>query len=243
MSILKTKIKSALKRMSRGTDHLATEGLFGYDAFADIAHFLRDRHQPVLFDVGANVGQTTLELAKRLPAGKIYSFEPVDECFQKLCRATASLPNVQCELCALSDENGTAKVHVTCEREGSSLLSLTGDTLGRWRWTSPDFATDVPVLRLDRFCADHSIDHIDLLKLDVQGAERKVLDGAGDMLQPAKVEFVFAEVLFRQYYEGQAYFHQVYERLQTRGYRLVGLYKLCRNENHRLDFCDALFAG
>ncbi len=68
------------------------------------------------------------------------------------------------------------------------------------------------------------------------------MDGAGDLLQPSKVCLVYCEVLFTEYYEGQACFHEIYEQLRNKGYRLVGLYTLNRDESRHLTWCDALFA-
>ncbi len=100
MSALKSRIRAILERMLRRTNHSLVRGLFGYDAFADIELMLRGRQSPVLFDIGANIGQTAAEFASRWPNSQIYAFEPIDECFRSLRSATARFPNVSCERCA-----------------------------------------------------------------------------------------------------------------------------------------------
>jgi hypothetical protein len=85
--------------------------------------------------------------------------------------------------------------------------------------------TTVRVLTLDRFCADHAINKIDLLKIDTQGYELKVLEGAQGLLSRSSIPLIYLEVCFVPYYQDQPLFQQVYEYMYDRHYRLVGLYE------------------
>ena len=62
----------------------------------------------------------------------------------------------------------------------------------------------VPSMRLSTFCREHQIDHIHLLKIDVQGAESRVLKGAGDALN--FTDCIILEIMFYDYYEHQGSF-------------------------------------
>jgi hypothetical protein len=52
----------------------------------------------------------------------------------------------------------------------------------------------VPTVRLDNFCADRGVEHIDLLKIDIQGNEHQALAGAAELLRTGRVETIFMEL-------------------------------------------------
>jgi hypothetical protein len=83
---------------------------------------------------------------------------------------------------------------------------------------------DVRVVTLDQFCAEHQIDRIDLLKVDAQGFELRVLNGARQLIERVAVPVIFLEVCFVRIYENQPLFPELYQYLFDRGYRLVWLY-------------------
>jgi len=81
---------------------------------------------------------------------------------------------------------------------------------------------------------------VDLLKIDVQGAELMTLRGAEQTLR--RVRFLLAEVSFTPLYEGSCVFGQVYDFLYARGYRLLSLQEGFRGHNGELLQGDALFS-
>ena len=97
-----------------------------------------------------------------------------------------------------------------------------------------------PVRRLDQLCRECGfMGRIDLLKLDVQGAEGMVLEGARETLP--RVRAVWTEVSFRPLYEGSITFCGVYDLFRTAGFHLVALEDGCRAVNGELLQADALF--
>ena len=89
---------------------------------------------------------------------------------------------------------------------------------------------------LDRFCAAHAIDRIDVLKLDIQGGELAALRGAEGLLRGAAIRLVVAEVNFVPLYRDMPLFWDVAAYLRGLGYELHGLFDL----HHRLDGSGAL---
>ena len=101
----------------------------------------------------------------------------------------------------------------------------------------------MPITTLDEFCAEHEINYIDLLKLDVQGYELKILAGAKHLLETKRITLLFTEVNFVPLYANQAYFHQVYQFLLGEGFQLVSFYNQTHREGPELNWADALFVN
>ena len=101
------------------------------------------------------------------------------------------------------------------------------------------------ITTLNSFCGTNHIDRIDLIKIDTQGYELKVLKGADKIISPTFARAVYVEVLFVELYEAQPYFLDIYKVLSERGFRLVGFYNIFRSVQspHFLLWCDALFVS
>jgi FkbM family methyltransferase len=96
------------------------------------------------------------------------------------------------------------------------------------------------VLPLDRICSESGfVETIDLLKLDVQGAEGMVLEGARETLR--QVTAVWTEVSFRPLYEGSITFTEIYDFFYRADFHLVSLNDAYRGVNGELLQADALF--
>jgi FkbM family methyltransferase len=234
--------KALLRRALRAAGFEILRTRVGLDPDQDLVRLVGTTAKTI-FDVGANVGQTATTLAALFPAAAIHSFEPNRDVFSTLEENVRNLPAVACHPIALSDEDAFGTLHVTRGSEGSSLLPLAGDVgelkLGEWTVASEE--QQVEIRRLDSFCAAHGITTIDILKIDTQGNDLEVLQGAGAMLAPSTIRTIFCEVLFAPLYEEQCFFDDVYRLLTGRGYRLVGFYNESRDGAHRLMWCDALF--
>ncbi|HEX8282420.1 MAG TPA: FkbM family methyltransferase [Pyrinomonadaceae bacterium] len=154
------------------------------------------REGMTVFDVGANVGELTLLFSRFVGAsGSVHAFEPTGRGFEKLetiCRA-ASLRNVRLNRLALAEEEGAVSLHV-----------YDGDYLS---WTTraarplEDYGIDVkpasveeaPATTADLYCEQAGVAEIDLLKIDVEGAELQVLVGARRLLDERRVRCVTFE--------------------------------------------------
>jgi FkbM family methyltransferase len=198
-----------------------------------------------MFDVGANVGQTALALAGRFPNANIYSFEPDPLPYSQLIATTRALSRIKALSVALGERDGAAASLFRAENAaGNSLLKFDAraEPYVFGEWIRPRDQIAIEIKRLDSFCREHGIRSINFLKIDTQGAESRVLDGAGDLLLPHVINVILAEVLFVPLYEGQASFIEVYDRLTSPGYRLVDFDNKARRPDVTLTWCDALFA-
>jgi hypothetical protein len=77
----------------------------------------------------------------------------------------------------------------------------------------------VPTVSLDRFCEEHSIDHINLLKLDIQGNEHRALAGARRMLRAGRIGTIFTELNWAGDNAATCPATESIRALETAGYR------------------------
>ncbi len=176
----------------------------------------------IVLDVGANEGQTALGLNEAFRDIQVHSFEPVAATFSKLERNIASFSNISAHHLALGATCGSANMLVG---ENPFL-----NRLDSGKTASNDFnaSESVPIQTIDAFCLEHAIAHVNLLKIDVEGAEPAVIQGATNMLTEGKVDFAFVEIGFDALDAGHAYAPEVIRLLNERGLRLYGIYDYCR---------------
>ena len=180
----------------------------------------------VLADVGVRWGFEPRWTALA-PAARLIGFDAdADEC-AALRRRHAGLPRVEFAPVALSDRAGTQTLHVTREPAASSLLEPDPDVLRRrrgMRAMRPAGTVEVETETLDAWARRSGVDRIDVLKLDVQGAELAVLRGAGALLDAVRA--LDLEVEFNPIYRAQPLFADVDAFLRARGFVLWRLGEL-----------------
>ena len=132
---------------------------------------------PTIIDAGANVGIATLFFHMRFPEARIVCIEPDPDNFELLRRNVASLPGVHVVNAALSDTSGTV-----------GWQAGPAGYAGRIEHSA---TRKVRALTLADLLRDHGIEHVDILKVDVEGAENMVLQDAA-VLQ--KVDCIMLEL-------------------------------------------------
>ncbi len=153
-----------------------------------VARYLETTPQGIVFDVGANVGDYASELIPRLgDRVKIYCFEPSKETFAALSQRFAGSPAV--ELCnfGLSDREGRSLLYAHPTESG--LASLYHRQLGH---TGKELrpGEHIHLRRLDDVCRERGIEHIQFLKLDVEGHELSVLRGGEHLLEANAIDLI-----------------------------------------------------
>jgi hypothetical protein len=101
----------------------------------------------------------------------------------------------------------------------------------------------VKATTIDEFCDKEGIDHIMILKMDMQGGELLALEGAKKKLTRKAISLIFLELLFVPLYIGQAEYHQVCGLLAKFGYRLFDMYNCTYDSSGKIKWCDGLFVG
>jgi FkbM family methyltransferase len=154
------------------------------------------REGMTVFDVGANVGELTLLFSRFVGAsGSVHAFEPTGRVFERLetvCRA-ASLRNVQLNRLALAENEGPVSLHVYDDDYLSWTTRAVRPLEDYGIDVKPLAIEEVPATTLDLYCERSGVAEIDLLKVDVEGAEFQVLTGAQQMLREQRVRCVTFE--------------------------------------------------
>ncbi len=187
----------------------------GINLHVDLQRIFRGRVPKVIFDVGANVGQTALEFSAVFPTTLIYSFEPISSTYSKLVGNVADMPNIVPHKIALGVENAIVKMESVSESGSNRILSANEHTLD-----CP--FEEVNIERLDEFCYRNGLFDIDLLKIDCEGHDLQVLIGSGELLDKG-ISCVYCEVNFRR--DGRhADFFAIESFLSQKNYTLYAFY-------------------
>lgn len=188
----------------------------GIDMFADLDTYLPHTRIATVFDVGANVGQSARRYAEEFPAAIIHSFEPVAGTFAQLA---SSVPGrVRCHQIALG---ATADVGSMVKQGKTEMFYLLGD-----RPAPPSAALEqVSIDTLDNFCERHDIQRIDLLKIDTEGSDMAVLQGAERLLREQRVGIIQVEASMNSGNRHHVSFGAFMTHLEANGYRLFGIYE------------------
>lgn len=150
----------------------------------------------VVFDVGANIGQYAL-LASKLVGerGQVYAFEPSPEVLAKLQENIRlnSAENIEVVAKAVTAESGMMQFYTANEQGNQGVGSLLPAEEYRAHTRSAE-SIEVEALSLDDFCEAQGIEHVDFLKIDVEGFDLEVLKGAEKLMERNPDLVVFSEV-------------------------------------------------
>jgi FkbM family methyltransferase len=211
------------------------------DAF-DTQRSLINLEHPIIFDVGAYIGDVTAKYRSMYPKATIFAIEPSPDSIMKLSDRFKNDPRVYPNKIALSHVNGSHTLNQNTDPRSNSLLEADAEGVKYWGNDAPRKVTSILVetTTLDLFAQRSSIDHIDILKLDVQGYETYVLAGAIDMLSWKAISLIYMEVLLSPMYIYQEDFDDIIVWLRQYGYRLLGLFNPVMNGG-RIICADAIF--
>ena len=176
----------------------------------------------IALDVGANIGVYSVLLSRLCgPEGKVWAFEPVPDTYWRL-RETLALNRC---------ENVTAVQAAVCERSASIKMNLFEPQFAEWNslgtpsMSAPDGTTvsprttvEVPAHSLDQFCDAKRIERINFLKVDVEGFELSVFQGAKRLLENHQVDYICFEISKEPLKGAGIESRTVFEALEIHGY-------------------------
>jgi FkbM family methyltransferase len=226
MKILTPRIATflAATRCSSGLNLLTTYlsilqgkgGGSGWDSGETLIPFkvLSLRDCPIVVDCGANLGAWTDGLRRRLghDRGRWLLVEPFKEYADKL----RDIGNVSVIEAAVGEEAAIMQLYIPDRPSGWMSLHPRGDSFAR---NDRFFARDVQVLRIDDLLRERQVDHVDFLKMDLEGHELFALRGARDYLQQGRIsalsfEFGSANV------NSRTFFRDFWDLLTPLGYEI-----------------------
>ena len=213
------------------------------DLDADLRNLFRGRTVETVFDVGAYDGSVAERYLDLFPVARIYSFEPNPDQLALLKQKFPEGSRVKLTAAAVGDREGVATLHLNAFAPTNSILpSVAGIAeQGMASLLVTERKVEVPLVTLDGFCRSHGVSQIDFLKLDVQGAEKTILQGASSLIQARAIGVIQMEINLMPYYEGQAQYYELGAILGASGYRLFNFYDGSVGKNGQLRYCDAFF--
>ena len=192
----------------------------GHDVWRDLIFSQRQlgvTGDCVLVDVGANIGQTAIELAKNFPSARVLSFEPVHETFVQLKYNTRNLLKVEPVKAGLGSANARHAIYHQSYSTVNSLLRTESDV---------GSSEQIDIKTFGTMRAEQGFDRAFLLKSDTEGYDVEVLRGAEEALNSKRLDFILIETrFFRKMDLPQSSFFEVAELLQNFDYHLVHTYE------------------
>lgn len=179
---------------SDGSDSLAStlfwSGLSGFEPETMDLYFRLLKYSKTVFDIGANTGLFALFAAIDCRSRDVYAFEPVPRIFDYLVKNVKinGLHNLKLVQGAVTNHDGEIFLYIPY----SVTLPFSASTLKGFRKQNETIV--VPALSIDTFVAANNISKIDLLKIDTEGTEHKVLEGAKNILERDR-PIIICEVL------------------------------------------------
>ena len=196
----------------------------------------------VIFDVGAHHGSRSKIYRRLFSDAVIYGFEPTPAAVDQLRLAFAGDDLYHPYALALSDRQGEIEFHLNAHGSTNSLLGTDAEAPVDWRsLVKTEGTVTVATQTIDTFCAENDISKIDMMKIDVQGAESRVLRGAREMLARGAIKSVYLEIIVAPTYVGQSRPDEIFTLLCGAGLSLVDFYDIWKCGPVLLQF-DALFA-
>jgi len=208
-------------------------------AYRNLRHLPRLEYRSVI-DGGANRGSFTDAFLQLHRPQRLVLVEAIPELAEQLRVRYAGKPEISVVSAALSDQNGEAQFEINRSDASSSLLPIDPRNT---EWFSRDLRVarkvQVPTMTLPALMEEQGLETVDLLKLDLQGAERLVLTGGEAVLE--RVRVIYTEVFFEQHYAGAWLFREMDGFLSSRGFKLCGLSNIVHASDGDLVQANATF--
>lgn len=184
--------------------------------------WLKDMDFKTIIDIGASKGNFSLPFHKIFPLAQIYAFEPLAGCSEIIQKKMGGVTGFKLFNIALSDFKGQSKFFRSSYSGASSLIKMGNLQKELFPITAGETVENIQVDTMDNVLGSFKLDEPILVKLDIQGAEDKVIKGGSLILSKTKV--VITETSFCKLYEGQPLFNDICRQLEGLGFRYAGIW-------------------
>ena len=173
-----------------------------------------------VIDCGANIGQFSRAIKNHFPEARIIAIEPQSDAANKFAMNFRNEAGVVLKRIAVSDSSGQVNFFITNKNQQSSINK---PILKNDKYFKGGRVCEVRVqaCRLDEVITHEDLIKPVMLKLDLQGHEKKALIGARNILD--QVDYILAEVSLVKSYEGQSTFDEIYKIIIASGFELKGV--------------------
>ena len=193
----------------------------------------------IIFDGGSYIGKTIKIYKSIFPKSKIYGFEPSKNSYQILLNEFVDDEDILIFDYALSNDCNIKTLFLS---SSDKLNSLNKPNKRAWGFEKTE-SLKVQTITIDDFCTENNIYHIDILKLDVQGSELDVIEGAKSMLSAAKIGLIYIEWQVVPLYENHHKFYKIAEILAKYDYHFFNIYNINEARSGQLRWADAIYTS
>jgi FkbM family methyltransferase len=202
---------------------------FGHELTALHMYHLIGKHSPVILEIGANCGQSTVTFIEQMPNATIYCFEPDPRAIAKFKRLI-QYPNVHLIEAAVGADSGFVMFNQSSGAEHidplgwdhSGSIRKPKTHLDAFPGVKFEKQIPVPLIKLDDWTKENQIGEIDFIWADVQGAESDLILGAKETLR--QTHFFYTEFNDDEQYEGQINFDTLSELMREIGFIIFHKY-------------------
>ena len=207
---------------------------YGYSLVSDLKKLGWSKaSSKLIFDVGANVGEFTHELRSEFPLLQSHCFEPDPRSYATLLKRFETQEEITCNNVGCGARNETAVLH---QNQNTTISSIVPSEL---QLNSTTNKIDIQIVTLEDYSRELGAENIDLVKIDVEGFEVEVLQGAMEIM-PSIGAFVL-EVRFGDYKISGTRFEVVNEFMLSNGFHFCSLYNFTSTNKTHFDYGDVLF--
>lgn len=190
---------------------------------------IQDSQKPIIFDCGANQGQSVKRFKKLYPNSEIHCFEPVKNLIKKIQENYKNDNSIILNNCGVGDVNEKKVFNEYEDRVGiSSFREIKKDTawaVDRLNEEKEPKKYEVNIITLDKYCSENNINQINIMKIDVQGYETNVLEGAKNLLKLSKIDLIEMELHHDNLYNFESSYYELEKYLIPNKYRLFSVIK------------------
>ena len=190
------------------------------------------KSEPVIFDVGANVGQSIKRYKKIFENPILHSFEPSIDAVNILKEKYKNEKDLFVINSAVGEKDENLEFNINASTTHSSFKKLIPNTtwikkrskaenIDSNQYTTKKVSTKI--ITLDDYVKKNNINNIDVLKIDTQGYEDKVLLGAKNLIMNNKIKLIQLELIFSEIYENPLQIYDIEKILIPNNYKLFGI--------------------
>jgi len=211
-------------------------------SFDDICLLLEQKKDPIIFDVGANAGQSIIRFKKLFPNSTIHSFEPLEKECNSLLLKYKNDNSITINNFALGDKAERKDFYISALGTNSSFEKTKLKTIQNLLKTRKELfgisddkyikkIKKTEIQTLDFYCERNNINKIDILKIDTPGYEDKVIAGATKLLSTeTAINILQTDIMFDKVFEKSMSFFDIEKHLIKNNFRLIAL-KTSRYKN------------
>lgn len=206
--------------------------------FDDI-YKIKIKNKPIIFDVGANNGQTIQRFLSIFSKPIIHSFEPINDCCTVISKLYKS-NNIFINNLALGKKLSKRIFYINKSNVTSSFIKIS-EKFKFKKLYQPKKIIKTNVVTIDNYMKLNNIKKIDILKIDTQGSELEVLKGANKAFKNKIIKFIELEVIINSYYKNNCKLFEIDHLMSKKKFDLYYIDEFNYDKNYKITQFDLLY--